>query len=412
MVTVVLEGDVSYGRQPDGSDTLFYFATPTPGTTNNLNLHGSNFSRADSVLFSIGGGPAIPWCKHSSLSSPVATDQIYYTTNGSIPTHESTLYTAPIPVFADRVLKARTYREGALPGPVVTNSYFVTRLHDFPTVSITTDPANLWDHNTGIYVKGPYAAEPNSPFFGANFWQDWEKPAQLEVYTKDGKKAINQGVGIKIFGAYSRANDQKSLAVFARNNYGAGKFRYPFFKDKPITTFESIVLRNAGNDDSSCHFRDGLISSIARNMDIDRLAFQPAAAYINGEYWGILNIREKINEHYLASNHSFSTTDLDLLGNRLEVLNGTINDYRGSHVIGGKQQPSNSSQLSGCIKPHRCQQLHPISIAPNISWEIPTGREITLNTGELIPLKANGVGFYLIRISLSTCTIRPMTSTP
>ncbi len=128
-----------------------------------------------------------------------------------------------------------------------------------PVVCISTDPDNLWDNNTGIYVLGPNASS-EEPNYGANFWQDWEKKAHMEFYDANGKKQIDQDIGIKIFGSWSRAFPQKSLAIFARNVYGKGSFEYQFFKDKPIKKFESLVLRNAGNDWSQAMMRDGLTS--------------------------------------------------------------------------------------------------------------------------------------------------------
>ncbi len=119
----------------------------------------------------------------------------------------------------------------------------------------------------------PHSEVPN---YGANFWQDWEKKAHMEFYDANGKKQIDQDIGIKIFGIWSRAFPQKSLAVFARNLYGKGPLNYQFFKDKPIKKFESLILRNAGNDWSQAMMRDGLTSILIRDMDIDRQAFQPS----------------------------------------------------------------------------------------------------------------------------------------
>jgi hypothetical protein len=166
------------------------------------------------------------------------------------------------------------------------------------------------------------------PYYGANYWQDWEKPAHFEVLNTNGEKVIDQGVGVKIFGGYSRTHDQKSMSVFARSKYGSGSIKYRFFDDKTIDKFESLVLRNGGTDGSYCIFRDGLFTGFARGMDLDRMAFKPSAHYLNGQYWGILNIREKVNEHFLADNHKFNTKDLNLLGyDGSDIVMGNNDDY-------------------------------------------------------------------------------------
>ncbi len=173
---------------------------------------------------------------------------------------------------------------------------------------------------------GPNASTTN-PYYGANFWMDWEKEAHMEFYDQNNVRQLDQDIGIKIFGAWSRAHPQKSLALFARREYGKGSFDYKFFKDKPITKFESIILRNGGNDWSYAIFRDGFVSTVVRDMDIDRMAFQPAIVYLNGEYWGILNIREKVNPNYLAENHFVDPDNVNLLENNASVIDGSNASY-------------------------------------------------------------------------------------
>jgi hypothetical protein len=109
-------------------------------------------------------------------------------------------------------------------------------------------------------------------------------------------------VGIKIFGGWSRAHEQKSLAVIARTQYGDNDIDYRFFQDKSIKHFKSIVLRNSGSDWGYSMFRDGMMSSLVKDFDLEYQAYRPAVLFLNGEYWGIQNIREKVNEHFLEQN--------------------------------------------------------------------------------------------------------------
>jgi hypothetical protein len=322
---MVPDPDISFGRQPDGTTGKFYFAIATPGTSNNNQVGTITPNKTDDVLFSVTGGYYAGGTT-VSLSTPVVTDRIYYTTDGSLPSEQSTLYTTPLSITKNTVVKAKAYRDNTLPGNMTSNTYLTTN-HKFMVTSLSTDPANLWDYNTGIYVKGPNAQSGN-PYYGANFWQDWEKSAYLEIYDKNKTKVVSQGVGIKIYGAWTRANPQKSIAVFARKEYGKGSIEHKFFDDKHFDKFEALVLRNSGNDFYNTMFRDGFITGLARKMNLDRQGFKPSAHYLNGEYWGILNIREKINEHFLASNHSFDTEDLSILSNNNEIVMGTDADYK------------------------------------------------------------------------------------
>ncbi len=318
-----LLSDISYGRKPDGTDNWFYFGEPTPGTTNST--IGVDQQTGDTVVFSISGGKHIGGTS-ITLSSTNPSDPIYYTLDGSIPDTDDMLFSGPISVNSNTVVRARVIDPANLPGPVVTNTYTTELNHEFPIVCLSTEPANLWDYLTGMYVNGPNA-ESSFPYFGSNFWEDWEKPFHFEVYDQSGVKQIDQGAGAKIFGGWSRGNDQKSMSLFARSKYGKGSFEYKFFSDKPIDKFEALVLRNSGNDNMGLQFHDGFIAGLTSEMNTDRQAFQPSVLYLNGEYWGILNIREKVNEHFLAENHNVDPDSVDLLENAGDVIVGSNEKY-------------------------------------------------------------------------------------
>lgn len=316
-----LPNDISFGRKPDGNALWYYFGEPTPGSSNTTS--GIAEIKIDTVTFSKKGGMYSSGT--SILLSSTGADEIYYTTDGSIPTVEDLLYSGPISIDKNTVIRARVIGSNTLPGPVVTNTYITELNHEFPIVCLSTDPTNLWDEYTGIFAMGP---NPGShPFFGANFWQDWEKAIHFELYDPEGVKQIDQGVGMKVFGGWSRANDQKSVSLFARSQYGKGSFAYKIFKEKSIEKFESIVLRNSGNDNMGLQFHDGFMTGLTVGMDVDRQAFQPSAVYINGEYWGILNIREKINEHFIAENHHVDPDSVNLLELESDIIFGSNEDY-------------------------------------------------------------------------------------
>jgi hypothetical protein len=306
--------NLSYGRKPDGGNSWYYFAVSTPASPN-VSKGYSSLS-VDTVVFSAKGG-YYPGGINLQLSTTIPSDSIFYTSDGSEPNSHSKLYNGPISVQGNKVVRAISVKSNRLPGIITTNTY-VTKKHTLPVVCISTDPPNLWDYNTGIYVLGPNAS-PDSPYFGANFWQDWERKAHMEFYDITGNKQIDQDIGIKIYGAYSRARPQKSLALYARKEYGKGSFEYKFFIDKSIDKFEALVLRNGGNDWGQAMVRDGLTSTLVKDMDIDRQAYQPAVVYLNGEYWGIQDIREKINSDYIEENHFVDPAKVNLL-----VTNGTV----------------------------------------------------------------------------------------
>ncbi len=165
-----------------------------------------------------------------------------------------------------------------------------------------------------------------------NLKQDWERPVNIEFYGVNGKQELNQQAGIKIFGGCSRHRfPQKSLVLYARNQYGKGSFNYQFFPSKPINKFESFVLRSSADDQVFTFFRDALGQLVLKeNMDADYQAYRPAAVFLNGEYWGIHNIREKISEHYISENFGVETNQVNLLegaGRSQNVIHGSNAGY-------------------------------------------------------------------------------------
>ncbi len=307
---VRVPSDISYGRQPDGGWEWRYFQNPTPFASNGE--MGVETLMTDSVSFSHLGGHYNQAFDLDLTIPDNDTGLIYYTTDGSVPDESSLLYEEPIHIHADAVIRARAIVEGQLSGPVITNTYVLGRTHSFPIVCLSTNPDNFWDYHTGIYVKGPNA-EADNPHFGANFWQDWERPVHFEYYDKEGNKQIDQGAGVKIFGAYSRAHPQKSLSLFARKEYGDGAFSYRFFTSKDHDKYEALVLRNAGNSFWDTHFRDAFMTTAMKDIGLEYQAFQPTAVYINGEYWGVLNMREKVNEHFIADNTGAKSDSVNIL---------------------------------------------------------------------------------------------------
>jgi hypothetical protein len=319
---IALDDDVSYGRYEDGDTAWFYFEQPTPGSKN---INPIENISDDSVYFNFESGiysQPIELFMQASLSDGV----IYYTTDGSVPTEESNIYSGPITVSATTVIRAAVFNENGFNNPVTTHSYIFQTPNGLPVVSISSDPKNFFDWNEGILVLGPNA-DPNNPNFGANFWMDWEKPINLEYFNKEGVIKVNQGAGIQVSGNWSRANAQKSLAVYARNIYGKGSFKFKFFNDRENDTFESLTLRNSGNDWLYTMMRDGLFSEIAKDMDMEREAYQPAVVYLNGEYWGILNMRERPSEHYFSENFGVDEEELNLLENDGNIIYGKNDDY-------------------------------------------------------------------------------------
>ncbi len=318
--------DTSFGCKPDGTLNYYFFNDPTPDSTNNNAVAALEF--ADPPQVSPQGG-VFPGSVSVSFQNILAGETVYYTLDGSEPHPDSSdtfVFSQPIIIDTTTVVRAQIRKNGFLPSNIITNTFIIAEDHHLPVVSLTTDPYNLWDYYEGIYVKGPNAGS-SFPFLRANFWQDWEKPVHIELYEPDGNLGFKMDGGLKIFGYFSRAHDQKSLAVFARGKYGTGMMPYKFFEDKPFSEYKNIVFRNSGGDWMKSMMRDGLMQDMLQHTNLSYQAYRPCVIYLNGVYWGIYNIREKINEHFFANNFGADSDNIDMLEENRQVLYGKIDAY-------------------------------------------------------------------------------------
>lgn len=206
--STVVPNNISRGLSPDGTGKWMFYAEPTPGSTNATKKYTS--ARTNEINFSVSGGLQNN-NQTLTMTSAVGTP-IYYTTDGTVPTKESKLYSEPLSLTKTTVVRAISFCDTLLPGQPATRSFiFPDHEIGLPVFSLVTDPYNLYDYNYGIYVEGPNA-ESADPHYGANYHKDWERPMHVELFWPDGTEKINQDAGVKIAGAWSRAHAQKSFA--------------------------------------------------------------------------------------------------------------------------------------------------------------------------------------------------------
>ena len=295
--------NVSYGR-PDGELEFSVLASVTPNASNGMAAAETEVPvavTAQGVYNDV-----------ESLSVVLEGEgEIYYTTDCTAPTVNSTRYTGPISLSETTVIRAFSVAEGKTESKVLDLTYIINENHTIPVASLVTEPDNLWDYYEGIYVMGP-GASPNAPYIGANFWQNWEREASVSLYEKDGS-GFSSPCGIRIFGGYSRQQDMKSLSCFFRGEYGANQLSYPLFGEAGLDVYEAFVFRNTGQDYNGARMRDALLTDLASSaMYMPVQKNRPVVLYLNGEFWGVYYIREKINENYIAGNYNVSPDTVTL----------------------------------------------------------------------------------------------------
>lgn len=318
-----LSTDNSIGRSPADGSIVFY-ESPSPGEENTQ----SGFSGIieNEIVFSHDGGEFTG--QNVSLSGAGESEEIRYTLNATIPTPLSPIYSSPININGNTVVRAKIFRNNFIPSRTESRTYITSDTHALPIVTLISEPDNFFDQQEGIYVYGPQENYENAlPFFGSNFWQDWERDIHFSFYEPTGELGVAIDAGVKIFGAWSRANDQRSLAIFARGRYGFSKLKYPIFPQLDYDSFESIVLRSSGNDWMRTNIKDVIATSLMDGSSLETQAHRSAVVYINGQYWGFYNIREKVNEHFLDDKINVDKSEINILTANGEVVEGSNDTY-------------------------------------------------------------------------------------
>lgn len=223
---------------------------------------------------------------------------IYYTLDGSFPSKNSTKYENEITITGTTVIKAISYKDDLLPSDIVSRTYFVGRKHENAIISISTDKSNLFG-NYGIL---------------SNYRQNVNKIINFEFYESDGKLGISFLGDTKLSGADSREQPQKSMSIFLRKEYGLKEVTYPFFDDCDTVTYSSFLLRNAGEDPKGLRIMDAVLTrTLKGQMDIDMQEYRPVVVYINGSYYGLYNLRQKLNADYVESVYGIEKDDIDFI---------------------------------------------------------------------------------------------------
>ncbi len=317
-----LDDRQSCGRISMTDASMYYFDRTMPAAVNPTVGLGAP---APTPIFSVESG-YVDAGTAVSIACPGAT--IRYTTDGSTPTAQSTVYTAPIAVNETVTIRARAFMDGRLPSDDCSGSYIVGRRHTMPVVFLAADPDDLYSYERGILADGP-GYNDTFPHTGANYWKDWERPVHVDYVDENGQAQLSFNAGVKVFGQYSRAEKQKSLSINLRDKYGVGEIAYPFFEDGATNVFSELVLRNSGQDINKAHLRDAFIAMVVKGqMDLDFMDYRPVVVYINGAYNGIYDLRDKICESYVSNRTGADETALDMIKGNSMVMSGDTQAYR------------------------------------------------------------------------------------
>ncbi|OEJ98795.1 hypothetical protein A8C32_06250 [Flavivirga aquatica] len=295
-----MQNDISYARLNDGS--FSFMNAPTP---NAENLDTTAFKLLDSdIKISVASG------LYASGQTVEITNtgegEIYYTIDGTIPSTSSLVYTTPISINENTILKAIAIKSISEFSIIENRSYIIGASHDLPLVLLTSDNSSF-NHRNKEVIDGRVA---------------------FSFIETDGRVVINQYANFRASGKTSLSQPQLNGKIKADKIYGDDDFDYKMYPNKNIGKFDSFLLRNASQDWSETHMRDAFMSRLLGQDNLADFPFEgyrPAVLYVNARYQGIINVREDDDSDYVKHNFGLKKNEFEKSG-RDQIIYGFTTD--------------------------------------------------------------------------------------
>lgn len=329
--------NTSVGSSPDASLNVVSFATPTPETSNTtapaLGVLSAPYIDQNSGVYTSVINVSI-----YDTNTPAAV--VHYTIDGSEPTEASPIYAGPITIYQSKVLRAKAFKANYIPSKTTTNSYLYNVNHLTPIISVAIANDDLY---------GP------SGMFD-NWWLDLLKSAHMDyfdsipghplLFTRDAGMIMDGGAG------GSRSNPQHSFRLEMGNGVlGDGPINYEIIPNRPYRNkYSDFYLRNGSNQYLALPYKDACLTDITcRGNNAYYSAWRPVSVYINGQYFGLYELREKFNTEMFKEidNATKSTTEIMSLsywyGGGLRAVDGNVENFWNSYNAFNALDPNTAS---------------------------------------------------------------------
>ena len=191
-----------------------------------------------------------------------------------------------------------------------------------------------------------------------NRGREWERPVSVELITADGTPGFVQNMGMRIMGASTRNQAQKSIRIYAREDYGKKNLKYELIPGNMksdgtdiLRKYKSFVLRIGGNDADFGRLRDPYLQNLVQGANFDTQQHTPCVVFINGEYWGMYTITEDYSDNYFENNYGIDNNNIVLI-KKGEVEDGEETDielyYDLFNFITGNDMTDASNYAKAC----------------------------------------------------------------
>ena len=291
---------LNYSQGRNEEHGFFYFQTPTPNRQN-----GSGVMQVSKeVEVSVNSGV---YNDIDGINLELkASGTIYYTLDGSVPNTNSNKYSGPLFITKTTVIRTINVENGKIVSPVTTNSYIINENHKLPVMSISMNP------NEFYYMEN-------------NSWQELEIASYVDFF--EGEKGFSIPCGFKMFGGTTRGHAKKSFALKFKKKYGESSLNYKVFDNRDFSIFNTLVIRSGSQDSRDAFLRDIFATSLMEESEAEVQSYKSIVLYINGKYWGVYNIREKVDDEFLSNHYNVDGSNGNIIRTDYEVSLGSSNDY-------------------------------------------------------------------------------------
>ncbi len=269
----------AWARTTDGGATWGIETNPSPGNSNtNVSAYYAEKPQIAPAAGLFSGSVEVT----INVTDPNVT--VHYTLDGDEPEETDPVYTGPITLNQTTVVRAKGFSSDSNVPPsfIETNTYFVDDTHTISVLSISgSGLPNL--------LGGSWGAEPQGHFeyFDANQVLIHEA---LGEYNKHGND--------------SWAYDQRGVDFIVRDQFGHDYAVHDqIFPNKTRTEFQRLILKAAANDnypfEDGAHVRDSYVHTLSQRagMEMDERTSKFCIIYMNGQYWGVYDMREKVDDN-------------------------------------------------------------------------------------------------------------------
>lgn len=367
----------SFGRSASGGSALVFFDTATPGAANG----GTEYqARAAAVTASI-PGDFYDAAQIVTLACATVGSTIRYTMDGSDPTESSVVYSSPLNMtfLADnmgRVLRARAFAAGMVPGEIMTHTYLIAQnaaLKTLPATLMSASESRVFfkPHGVMSIEAGTYDGNASWTSSGTESYNiamlegdAAEREIALEYHYPDSTPGFSIQAGLRLSASfYTRPRlrlwythytpwvwyqweEKPSFNLYFRGAYGPGKLNHNVFPGYDVSRFDKLRLRSGKNDNFNPHITDELCRRIHMAMGHEGVTGRWTSLYVNGRYKGYYNVVERIREDMLREHYGGSAV-WDVIDNN-EVEDGSrvaFDSFFSTTLAADLTQPANWAAL-------------------------------------------------------------------